>query len=88
MGKETNGVLARTSDDEVIKKQEIQEAQANMWKFVFGFTEMAVIKCAIELGIADFLEENNNNEEVISLNQLSNALGCCSSSLYRILRYD
>ncbi|KAM3321217.1 acetylserotonin O-methyltransferase-like [Capsicum chacoense] len=87
MGKETNGVLARTSDDEVIKKQEIHEAQANMWKFVFGFTEMAVIKCAIELGIADFLEENNNNEEVISLNQLSNALGCSSSSLYRILRF-
>ncbi|CAN4094539.1 unnamed protein product [Withania somnifera] len=71
MGKE-----ARTSEE--------FQAQADMWKYVFGFTEMAVIKCAIQLGIADFLEKN---QEPISLNQLSIALGCCSSSLYRILRF-
>ncbi|XP_049398222.1 acetylserotonin O-methyltransferase-like [Solanum stenotomum] len=81
MEKQTNG-KTRTNDEK--KFQQSHEAQANMWKFVFGFTEMAVIKCAIELGIADFLEKN---QEPISLNQLSIALGCCSSSLYRILRF-
>ncbi|XP_015059880.1 acetylserotonin O-methyltransferase-like [Solanum pennellii] len=80
MEKETNGKAKRNDE----KIQESHEAQANMWKFVFGFTEMAVIKCAIELGIADFLEKN---QEPISLNQLSIALGCCSTSLYRILRF-
>ncbi|XP_055802527.1 acetylserotonin O-methyltransferase-like [Solanum dulcamara] len=81
MEKQTNGET-RTSDEE--KNQESHEAQANMWKFVFGFSEIAVIKCAIELGIADFLEKN---QEPVSLNQLSIALGCCSISLYRILRF-
>ncbi|XP_059276640.1 acetylserotonin O-methyltransferase-like [Lycium ferocissimum] len=72
MGKETNG------------ENQDSQAQADMWKYVFGFTEMAVIKCSIELGIAEFLE---SNQEPVSLNQLSAALGCCSSSLYRILRF-
>ncbi|KAK4343345.1 hypothetical protein RND71_036439 [Anisodus tanguticus] len=79
MSKETN-VEARINEE----KTKNLKAQADMWKYVFGFTEMAVIKCAIELGIADFLERN---QEPVSLNQLSVALGCCSSSLYRILRF-
>lgn len=78
MGKETNGE-ARTREE-----NEDSQAQADIWKYVFGFTEMAVVKCAIELGIADFLE---SNQQPVSLNQLSVALGCCSSSLYRVLRY-
>ncbi|MCD7451351.1 hypothetical protein HAX54_011135 [Datura stramonium] len=72
--------IIRRSDEEIH-----EEAQANMWKFVFGFTEMAVIKCAIELGIADFLEKNQHQH--VTLNQLSTSLACCSSSLYRILRF-
>ncbi|OIT27800.1 PREDICTED: (RS)-norcoclaurine 6-O-methyltransferase-like [Nicotiana attenuata] len=78
MAKETNRE-ARTREE-----NQDSQAQADIWKYVFGFTEMAVVKCAIELGIADFLE---SSQQPVSLNQLSVALGCCSSSLYRVLRF-
>ncbi|KAL3580841.1 hypothetical protein D5086_018676 [Populus alba] len=45
---------------------------------------MAVVKCAIELGIADAIE---NNEGPMTLSELSSSLGCAPSSLYRIMRF-
>lgn len=64
-----------------------EEARAGLdiWKYVFGFTEMAVVKCAIDLGIADAME--SHPEPSISLSRLSSELGCCPSSLRRILRF-
>ncbi|KAL2231721.1 UNVERIFIED_CONTAM: Acetylserotonin O-methyltransferase [Sesamum indicum] len=60
------------------------EARVEIWNYVFGFTPMAVMKCAIELGIADVLESHGGP---MSLSQLSAALGCSSSVLHRIMRY-
>uniref|UniRef100_M1BLR4 O-methyltransferase n=1 Tax=Solanum tuberosum TaxID=4113 RepID=M1BLR4_SOLTU len=74
MAKETN---------ELIQEGESQ-VQADIWRCISGFTEMAVAKCAIELGISDFLE---NHQEPVPLSQLSSALGCSASSLHRILRF-
>jgi len=65
---------------------EEEEAQAavNIWKYVFGFTEMAVVKCAIELGIAEVLERNGG---CMTISELSFALGCLQPYLYRIMRF-
>ncbi|KAK4378186.1 hypothetical protein RND71_000048 [Anisodus tanguticus] len=79
MAEKTNGV-ARIHEGEIES-----QAQEDIWNCMFGFTEMAVVKCAIELGISDFLE---THQEPITLNQLSSALGCSTSnSLYRIMRF-
>ncbi|KAK6805992.1 hypothetical protein RDI58_003777 [Solanum bulbocastanum] len=74
MAKETN---------ELIQEGE-EEVQADIWRCISGFAEMAVSKCAIELGISDFLE---THQEPVPLCQLSSALGCSASSLHRILRF-
>lgn len=68
------------------KSEEQEEAQAevDIWKYIFGFVEMAVVKCAIELGIADAIESHGNP---MMLSELSSALGCASSPLYRIMRF-
>ncbi|XP_015082970.1 acetylserotonin O-methyltransferase-like [Solanum pennellii] len=71
MAKETNELI-------------MSQVQADIWRCISGFTEMAVAKCAIELGISDFLE---SHQEPVPLRQLSTALGCSASSLYRILRF-
>ncbi|XP_060168682.1 acetylserotonin O-methyltransferase-like [Lycium barbarum] len=79
MAEKTNGV-ARIHEGDQVESQ----AQEDIWNCILGFTEMAVAKCAIELGISDFLE---THQEPITLNQLSSALGCSSSSLHRIMRF-
>ncbi|KAL0454047.1 UNVERIFIED_CONTAM: Acetylserotonin O-methyltransferase [Sesamum latifolium] len=67
-------------------KQVDEEAQARVeiWNYVFGFTPMAVMKCAIELRIADVLESHGG---AMTLSHLSAALDCSSSVLHRIMRY-
>ncbi|KAI6677530.1 hypothetical protein NL676_038326 [Syzygium grande] len=72
---------------QVVGDEDDEEAKArvDIWKYVFGFTEMAVVKCAIDLGIADAMA--SHPEPSISLSQLSSSLGCCPSSLRRILRF-
>jgi hypothetical protein len=59
-------------------------AEASIWKYVFGFTEMAVVKCAIELGIADVIESHGSP---MTLSELSSVLACALSPLYRIMRF-
>ncbi|KAK4491470.1 hypothetical protein RD792_002220 [Penstemon davidsonii] len=63
-----------------------EEAQANldMWKYALGFTPMAIVKCAIELQIADVLESHGG---AMTLLELSTALGCSPPTLHRIMRY-
>ncbi|CAI8597970.1 unnamed protein product [Vicia faba] len=65
------------------EKEEI-EAQVEIWKYIFGFVELSVIKCAIQLGIADAIE---NHKKPISLLELSSTLKCDSSYLNRIMRF-
>lgn len=73
----------RMGKDDACENEEIQ-AQMDIWKYVFGFTEMAVVKCAIELGIADVLESHHGP---VTLDHLSSSLGCSPSALYRIMRF-
>ncbi|KAK6121513.1 hypothetical protein DH2020_044743 [Rehmannia glutinosa] len=67
-------------------KEVNEEAQAELdiWKNVFSFTPMAVVKCAIELQIADVLESHGG---AMTNADLSAALGCSPSILHRIMRY-
>ncbi|KAK4405381.1 Acetylserotonin O-methyltransferase [Sesamum angolense] len=66
------------------KVDEAAQAQVDIWNYVFGFTPMAVVKCAIELQIAEVLESHGG---AITLSELSAALGCSSLPLNRIMRY-
>ncbi|OMO80001.1 O-methyltransferase, family 2 [Corchorus capsularis] len=63
---------------------EDERADIDIWNYVFGFVKMAVVKCAIELGIAEAIE---NHGSPMSLSQLSTALGCEPSRLHRIMRF-
>ncbi|KAF9595752.1 hypothetical protein IFM89_003494 [Coptis chinensis] len=69
---------------QVIRVEEDAEAEVRIWKYVFGFVEMAVVKCAIELKIADVIEAHG---QPITLSELSTALGCSSYLLHRIMRF-
>ena len=66
------------------KEEEEERAKVDIYKYIFGFVEMAVVKCAIELGIADTLESHGRP---MTLLELSSALGCAPSTLYRIMRF-
>lgn len=66
-------------------ENEEAQAQVDIWKYVLGFTEMAVVQCAIELGIADVLESQDGRP--MTLAELSSALSCSPSILYRIMRF-
>ncbi|CAL1372895.1 unnamed protein product [Linum trigynum] len=66
--------------------EEEAAAGVEIWSYVFGFTRMAVVKCAVELGIADAIE-NHGPDSTLSLGQLSSALNCDEPSLSRIMRF-
>ncbi|KAJ4967272.1 hypothetical protein NE237_019121 [Protea cynaroides] len=68
-----------------IAKEEDAEAEEEIWRYIFGFVEMGVVKCAIELGIADALEAHEG--QPMTLSQLSTTLSCSPSPLYRIMRF-
>ncbi|XP_022020793.1 acetylserotonin O-methyltransferase [Helianthus annuus] len=70
--------------ENIISKEEEASAQQEIWKFVFGFTPMAVVKCAIELGIPDILE---NHDTPITLAELASKIGCPMPMLHRIMRF-
>ncbi|KDP27138.1 hypothetical protein JCGZ_20950 [Jatropha curcas] len=64
------------------KEEAAVQTEIEMWKYVFGFSNIAVVKCAFELGIANAIE---NHQGPITLTDLS--VGCNPSSLYRIMRF-
>ncbi|KAJ4966360.1 hypothetical protein NE237_018209 [Protea cynaroides] len=76
---------ARRAEMTAITKEEDAEAEEEIWRYVFGFVEMGVVKCAIELGIADALEANEG--QPMTLSQLSATINCPPSPLYRIMRF-
>ncbi|KAK4380874.1 Acetylserotonin O-methyltransferase [Sesamum angolense] len=63
-----------------------EEAQSrvDVWKYAYGFDTMRVVACVIELELPDVLE---NHGSPMTLSQLSSAVGCPETSLYRILRF-
>lgn len=68
------------------EKEEEEEAQAqvDIYKYMFGFAELAVVKCAIDLGIAEAIE---SHKKPITLLELSSTLKCDPSYLNRIMRF-
>lgn len=78
MGSLTNiGQAPLARDDE-------DPARVKVWSYVFGFTPMAVAKCAVQLQIPDVLESHG---EPMGLQDLSSAVGCSASILERVMRY-
>ncbi|XP_050365486.1 acetylserotonin O-methyltransferase-like [Argentina anserina] len=72
-----NGVLA-------LEQKEEELAKVEMWKYALGFSKVAVVKCAIELGIADAIESHGSP---MTLLELAATLKCDRSTLYRIMRF-
>ncbi|XP_048447706.1 acetylserotonin O-methyltransferase-like [Pyrus x bretschneideri] len=68
---------------ELTSEEEEEHAKVDVWKYVFGLVEIAVVKCAIELGIADAIESHGSP---MTLLELSSALSCDPSHLYRVMR--
>lgn len=58
--------------------------QEEIWNYILGFTHIALVKCAIELGIPDILEKH---ESPITLDDLASEIGCSRSLLYRVMRF-
>ncbi|XP_068660862.1 (RS)-norcoclaurine 6-O-methyltransferase-like isoform X1 [Aristolochia californica] len=64
-----------------------QSAQAMVWKFISGFADSFVVRCAVELRLADIIHSHGRP---ISLSDLSSFLTLPSvdlDRLYRIMRY-
>ncbi|XP_047312680.1 acetylserotonin O-methyltransferase-like [Impatiens glandulifera] len=71
---------------QIRNEQEDVEAQIDIWKLVFGFVDMAGVRCAIELDIPKILE--NQAGRPITLSDLSSVVGSCSpTSLQRLMRF-
>ncbi|KAK7252465.1 hypothetical protein RIF29_36417 [Crotalaria pallida] len=66
------------------EEDEELQAQIDIWRYTFGFVEQAVVKCAIELGIAEAIDSYGGP---ITLSQLSSTLKCDPSLLNRIMRF-
>ena len=68
------------------KEEELEEAQAkvDIWKYIFGYSELAIVRCAIELGIADAIESHGS---AMTLPEISSTLRCDPSLLNRIMRF-
>ncbi|KAI3515224.1 hypothetical protein L1887_14013 [Cichorium endivia] len=77
-------MAAEINTETIYSKEEEEAAAEEIWKYVFGFTPMAVVKCAIELGIPDILEKH---EAPVTLAELASELGSSLSSVYRVMRF-
>ncbi|KAK9690719.1 hypothetical protein RND81_09G149400 [Saponaria officinalis] len=79
-------IFKETTINEEHKEEDEEDAKASIkiWDYVFGFTDMALIKCVIDLGIPDLLEKNGGS---ISLYELSSTLSCPNTHIFRIMRY-
>lgn len=60
------------------------DAKLEMWTYALGFTPTAVVKCAIDLQIADVIESHGGS---ITHADLSTAVSCSPPVLRRIMRY-
>lgn len=69
-----------------VQEDEHQAAQAKIWEIVYGFSDTLVLRCAIQLGIADIIHKHG---DPISLAELASRIPAnCRNvdHLYRIMR--
>lgn len=71
-------------EENTTNKELEKQADVEIWEYAFGYTKMAVVKCAIELGIPDAIE---NHGGPMTLSELSSTLNCSQSLLSRIMRF-
>ncbi|KAK8577256.1 hypothetical protein V6N13_122247 [Hibiscus sabdariffa] len=76
---ETGDIKVRGKEEE-----EDDKAEVDIWNYTFGYVKMAVVKCAIELGIADAID---NHAGPMTLSELTTTLKCESSRFSRIMRF-
>ncbi|CAN6916033.1 unnamed protein product [Brassica oleracea] len=64
-----------------------EEAKASLdiWRYVFGFADMAAAKCAIDLKIPEAIE--NHPSQPVTLAEISGAVSASPSHLHRIMRF-
>ena len=55
------------------KWNEEKQEEVDIWKYIFGFLEMVVVRCAIKLGIANAIESHGSP---MTLSELASTLGC------------
>ncbi|KVI04793.1 acetylserotonin O-methyltransferase-like [Cynara cardunculus var. scolymus] len=77
-------MVTENKEKRISSKEEEAVAQQEIWKYIFGFVPMALVKCSIDLGIPDILE---NHETPMTLAELASKLNCSQSVLYRIMRF-
>ncbi|KAF3570317.1 hypothetical protein F2Q69_00060000 [Brassica cretica] len=65
-----------------------EEAKASLdiWRYLFGFADMAAAKCAIDLKVPEALE-NHPSFQPMTLAELSSATSASPSHLHRIMRF-
>jgi len=65
-----------------------EEAKASLdiWRYVFGFADIAAAKCAIDLKIPEAIE-NHPSSQPVTLSELSSAVSASPSHLRRIMRF-
>ncbi|VYS64945.1 unnamed protein product [Arabidopsis thaliana] len=65
-----------------------EEAKASLdiWRYVFGFADIAAAKCAIDLKIPEAIE-NHPSSQPVTLTELSSAVSASPSHLRRIMRF-
>ncbi|KAJ8764965.1 hypothetical protein K2173_010430 [Erythroxylum novogranatense] len=80
--------MAEAKNELLYKVEEAEEeaAAVEVWKYILGFSNIAVVKCAIELGIADSTQ-NHQGPNPITLSELASNLKCSPTSLHRIMRF-
>ncbi|PRQ25048.1 putative O-methyltransferase COMT-type, S-adenosyl-L-methionine-dependent methyltransferase [Rosa chinensis] len=76
--------MEHTQRKPTLEEKGEERAKVEVWNYVLGFSKIAVVKCAIELGIADAIESHGSP---MTLLELSKTLKCDPSSLYRIMRF-
>ncbi|XP_009113527.2 acetylserotonin O-methyltransferase [Brassica rapa] len=62
------------------------KASVEIWRYLFGFADIAAAKCAIDLKIPEALE-NNPSSQPMTLTELSSATSASPSHLHRIMRF-
>ncbi|CAH8354853.1 unnamed protein product [Eruca vesicaria subsp. sativa] len=65
-----------------------EEAKASLeiWRYLFGFADIAAAKCAIDLKVPEALE-NHPSSKPMTLSELSSATSASPSHLHRIMRF-
>ncbi|CAN8327694.1 unnamed protein product [Cochlearia groenlandica] len=66
--------------------EEEAKASLDIWRYVFGFADIAAAKCAIDLKIPEAIE-NHISSQPVTLAELSSAVSASPSHLHRLMRF-